>query len=153
MKTYVLTFSKEFPATHPRAGAPTFFVNKITRGEKLHTIRANAALWLNRFDDIRHGDAVLSLRYWIGKPYRSSQVEFGILDKEDGIGIQILQFNGDLMTPRVDHWSYPESRELAKNDGLFFDDWCDWFEHYDLTKDMAIIWLCPKRYNELPLNI
>lgn len=152
MKTYVLTFSKEFPATHPAAGAPTFFVDKITRKEKLHTIRANVALWLNRFDDIRIGDAELSLRYWMGKPYRSAQIEFGRLGKEDGIGIQILQFNGDLMTPRVDYWCYPRSRDIAKNDGLLFDDWCDWIKHYDLTKDMAIIWLCPKRYDNLILN-
>lgn len=152
MKTYVLTFSKYFPATHPRAGAPTFFVDKITRKEKLHTIRDNAALWLNRFDDIRYGVAELSLRYWQGLPYRSKQIEFGKLGKEDGIGIQILQFNGNLMTPRVDNWNYPESRELAKNDGLFFDDWYHWFVHYDLTKDKAIIWLCHQRYNDLTLN-
>ena len=152
MKTYVLTFSRFFPATHPRAGAPTFFVDKISRKEKLHTIRANAALWLNRFDDIRQGVAELSLRYWLDKPRRSVQVEFGRLSKDDGIGIQILQFNGDLMTPCVDNWNYPKSTELAKNDGLIFDDWCDWFEHYDLTKDLAIIWLCPQRYNDLTLK-
>lgn len=152
MKTYVLTFSRNFPATHPRAGAPTFFVDKITRKEKLHTIRANAALWLNRFDDIRNGKAELSLRYWSEKPRRSAQIEFGRLGKEDGIGIQILQFNGNLMTPHVDNWNYPASTELAKNDGLYFPDWCAWFEHYDLTKDMAIIWLCPQRYNDLTLK-
>lgn len=152
MKTYVLTFSKEFPAFHPRAGTPTFFADKIIRKEKPHTIRSNAALWLNRFDDIRHGEAELSLRYWWGKPYRSSQIEFCRLGKEDGIGIQILQFNGDLMTPRVDYWCYPRIRDIARNDGLYFDDWCAWFEHYDLTKDMAIIWLCSQRYNNLILN-
>lgn len=152
MKTYVLTFSRVFPTTHPRAGAPTFFVDKITRKEKLHTIRANATLWLNRFDDISHGDAELSLRYWSGKPYRSAQIEFGRVGKEDGIGIQILQFNGNLLRPRVDNWNYPASTELAKNDGLYFPDWCAWFENYDLSKDMAIIWLCPQRYNDPTLN-
>ena len=152
MKTFVITFSRVFPATHPRAGEPTFFVDKITRKEKLHTIRANPAFWLNVFDEIRKGNAELSMRYWFDKPYRSAQIEFGRLGKEDGIGIQLLQFNGDLMTPRVDYWNYPESRELAKNDGLFFDDWCNWFEHYDLTKDMAIMWLCSQRYNNLTLN-
>lgn len=152
MKTYVLTFSKEFPATHPKAGSPTFFIDKITCKEKLHTIRANAELWFNRIADIQNGNAELSLRYWSGKPYCSPQIEFGRLGKEDEIGIQRLQFIGNLMTPCVDHWCYPRSRDIAKNDGLCLDDWCDWFEHYDLTKDMAIIWLCHQRYNNLILN-
>lgn len=152
MKTYILTFSKEFPTSHPLAGTPTFFIDKITRKEKLHTIRTNAALWMNRFIDIQEGNAILSLRYWSDKPYRSSQIEFGRLGKEEGIGIQLLQFKGDLMTPVVDHWCYPSCRELAKNDGLQFDDWCNWFKLYDLTKDMAIIWLCPNRYNNFILN-
>lgn len=152
MKTFTLTFSAKFPNWHPRAGAPTFFVEKITRMEKLHTIRANSSFLLNRFDEIRKGNAELSLRYWSGKPYHSPQIEFGRLGKEDGIGIQLLQFNGNLQTPRVDNCNYPSSQELAKNDGLYYDDWCDWFERYDLSKELAIIWLCSQRYNDLKLN-
>ena len=32
MKTYVITFSTHFPTTHPRAGEPTHFVEKIKNG-------------------------------------------------------------------------------------------------------------------------
>ena len=38
---------------------------------KLHTIRANYPLWEKRIKDIQEGHAVLSVRQWSGKPYRS----------------------------------------------------------------------------------
>lgn len=45
MKTYVITLSKKFMSKHPKAGEPTFFVFKFISHEKIHTIRANYALW------------------------------------------------------------------------------------------------------------
>ena len=115
MKTYVLTASRFFPATHIRKGEPTFFVEKIKNsigiicrecreierfdgdccgfipknlGDKLHTIRSNYELWAKRIKEVQKGEACLSLRYWSGKPRRSKQVEFARLTKEDGIGLQ-----------------------------------------------------------------
>lgn len=118
MKTYVITVSKTFPATHKRKGENTYFVEKLFAGladrnesflikkdftdydwyeyynctiPKIHTIRANYRLWQKRFEQIDAGKACLSLRYWSGKPYRSKQAEIARLTKEDGIGIEMLR--------------------------------------------------------------
>lgn len=90
----VLTFSRTFPANHPRKGQPTYFVEKFWNslrdndlplpknidfpesfmwsilplsnfGPKHHTIRSG-----NRF---KVGDK-FSPRVWSGKPYRSKQI-------------------------------------------------------------------------------
>ena len=111
-------------------------------------MRENAELWMPRIAEVQRGEAELSLRYWSGKPYCSPQIEFGRLGKEDGISYQLIEFNGDIMTPTIDHWIQPAPEEIAKNDGLQFDDWCDWFEGYDLFKEMVIINLCNFRYHE-----
>lgn len=148
LKTYVLMFSSVFPNSHPRAGEPTFFVVKIARFQKKHTIRKNASLWKKRIEEVQRGEAELSLRYWEGKPYRSHQIEFGRLGKEEGVNYQIVNFNGDITTPTINHWIQPNADEVAKNDGLSFDDWADWFECYDLNEDMIIINLCNFQYYE-----
>lgn len=55
MKTYVLTFSRRFPGTHPRAGEATNFVEKILGHEKIHTIRSNFPLWKKRIEEVQKG--------------------------------------------------------------------------------------------------
>lgn len=82
MKTYYLTLSQVFPATHARAGQPTGFRENLFK-TKLHTIRANYEFWKNRFEQIEKGEACLSIRQWTGKPYRSKQVEIARLTRED----------------------------------------------------------------------
>ena len=89
MKTYILMLSKSFPAQHPRKGEPTGF-REAFRKTKLHTLRANYALWAKRFEEIAAGKACLSVRQWTGAPYRSKQKELARLTREDGIGIQRL---------------------------------------------------------------
>lgn len=145
MKTYVITFSKEFPSTHKRCGESTGFVEKILSGSKIHTIRNNYSLWEDRFKNIRKGEACLSLRYWSGKPYRSKQVEFLRLTKEDGIGMQpivISDCKDFLFVKPLDpnekitkgHFSNIDKSdphllsEIAKNDGLSVDDFKEWFK-------------------------
>lgn len=140
MKTYVITFSINFPKGHPKAGEPTFFVEKIARREKKHTIRVNAEWWMKIIGEVQRGEAELSLRYWSAKPYASPQVEFGRLGKEEGVNAQLLEFReGNIYSPIVDKYFHPESEELAKNDGLFSQDWLDWFKNYKLNKPMVII--------------
>jgi hypothetical protein len=116
MKTYVITLSQTFPATHSRKGQPTFFKQQLLNalnigkkgsgqyavphsgsaddrlGRKLHTIRANYPLWKERFDQIARGEACLSIRQWTGKPYASKQVEIARLTIEDGIGLQRIKY-------------------------------------------------------------
>lgn len=149
--TYYLTLSQVFPSTHCRAGEPTGFKDSL-RKTKLHTIRANYDFWARRFEKIERGEAVLSIREWVGKPYGkgSTQREICRLTREDGIGLQRLDFaNGTLSTAWID-WgkrrlSCPMEL-LARNDGLSLNDWREWFMGYDLSKPMAIIHFTKYRY-------
>ena len=139
MKKYILLLSTHFPVSHPKAGEPTYFIEKYATREKKHTIRANYELWAKRIEEIQQGKAELVIRCWSGKPYRSKQYEWGRLGKEEGVSVQMVDFGGDIMTPTIDHWSQPDPETRARNDGLQFVDWLDWFEKYDLSKPMAII--------------
>lgn len=113
----VLTVSRNFLKGHPRAGQPTYFVKQILEGKKLHTIRANEK---GAFKD---GETI-SLRWWSGKPYRSSQVEF----MQVRIGIQSVRIvycsNG--LRAFVDGkkiWA----EDLVEADGLSRADFINWF--------------------------
>lgn len=165
MKTYVLTLSRVFPASHRQTGKPTDFERKLRRADcrklcpvetfckedctdgwrKIHTIRANYELWHRRFKEIEEGKACLSVRQWSGEPYRSRQVELAKLTREDGIGIQKLEFGYYDQCPYIGHNQIPVAK-LSANDGLSYEDWCEWFKGYDLHKPMAIIHFTKFRY-------
>lgn len=168
MKTYVLTVSRVFPKTHARSGEPTNFREKILKGcnqlvdvpgdiyidldPKIHTIRANYHLWKKRIDEVNAGEAILSVRYWSGKPYNSKQLRIAEFDKDSGIGVQKLCFYDD----GDGHYSFEnpytadsfdvDISEVAENDGLSFEDFKEWFRKYDLSKPMAIIHFTKFRY-------
>lgn len=144
MKTYVITLSQVFPATHARAGEPTGFRENLCK-TKLHTIRANYEFWKTRFEQIEKGEACLSIRQWTGKPYRSKQVEIGRLTREDGIGIERLMFDKSRFLPHVNYKPVGVGN-LANNDGLSLEDWSEWFKGYDLSKPLAIIHFTKFRY-------
>ena len=151
MKTYVLTLSHSFPANHKKHGIPTYFKEKFfgTPGmiRKIHTIRANYALWRKRFEKIAAGEACLSVREWTGAPYRSKQKELARLTREDGIGIQCLDIANLYGCDRYIVDGYDVALfHLATNDGLSPNDWLDWFKAYDKTKNLAIIHFTPFRY-------
>lgn len=157
-KTYVITLSRVFPAKHSKAGEPTKFRDAFNAGQvfnrgseclyvrpKLHTIRANYPFWEKRIKEVQEGNAVLSVRQWTGKPYRSKQIEIARLTAANGVGIQKLELTNDFTECIVgDHrYSYVS---VAKNDGLHPADWLDWFSCYDLSKPMAIIHFTKFRY-------
>ncbi len=147
MKTYVITLSRSFPAKHSKAGMPTGFKEKFLRGEKMHTIRANFQLWEKRIKEVQAGDAVLSIRQWTGKPYRSKQVEIAQLTATDGVGIQKICFLGeDFNGGYIQKGVFPSNEILAINDGLSVEDWEEWFRNYDLSKFLAIIHFTKFRY-------
>ena len=162
MKTYVITLSRNFPAKHPRKGEPTNFDTQLLNavlsahnmsigfpqvGMKLHTIRGNYELWSKRFEQIEAGNAVLSIRCWTGKPYNSKQIEICKLTREDGIGLQMLEFyNGCLQQPILSSGMTIRAESLAKNDGLSFESWKYWFKSCDLSKPLAIIHFTKFRY-------
>ncbi len=160
---YRLSVSVKFPATHPRKGEETFFKEKVQSSlktepfckvflEKLHTIRANYLFWQKRFEKINKGQAVLELYYWSGKPYNSKCITVCQLGKDDGIGIQKLEFSASGLMGMIkidngfpEHGSYHIS-ELSKNDGLTQIDFEAWFKNYDLSELMAIIHFTKFRY-------
>ena len=162
MKTYVLMLLRNFPAKHTRHGEQTNFDKKMINavwsahnmsigfpqvGIKLHTIRGNYELWSKRFEQIYAGKACISIRYWTGKPYCSKQVEICKLTKEDGIGLQRLEFyNGCLQQPILSSGMTIRADSLAHNEGLSFESCKDLFRNYDLSKPLAIIHFTKFRY-------
>lgn len=174
MKTYVITLSSHFLANHKRAGEETHFKEKFLLGQscpdcatpqdlsginisdcnscvracsfsKIHTIRANYPLWEKRIKEVQEGRAVLSIRQWTGKPYRSKQVEIATLTAGSGVGIQLMELTNDFAECIIGdhHHSYVT---VAKNDGLHPADWIEWFSAYDLSKPMAVIHFAKFRY-------
>lgn len=144
MKTYVLMLSKYFPMSHHKAGKETNFKTKIEEGSKIHTIRANYPLWEKRIREVHDGEALISLRQWEGRPYKSKQVEITRLTKADGVGIEVLNLpaTGSLASV-LDVYN-----ELDTNDGLSRLDWMNWFESYERNKPMAIIHFTAFRYKK-----
>lgn len=146
MKTFVLTVSKQFPKTHIRSGQDTGFVSNIKRlfsneSEKIHTIRSNYELWSKRAEKINNGEAILSIRCWSDKPYRSKQIEICRLEK---IGVEKLEDPTNFVFAPVEgkpiNWC-----DIAKNDGLSFEDFCEWFK-IRKKEPMAIIHFTDFRY-------
>lgn len=148
IKTHVITLSSNFMKGHPRSGEPTYFEKKFTNGvlrkgyygsvgeeikggiSKIHTIRKTGD-WERKIREVQEGEAVLSIRRWIGKPYRSSQMTLAILDKDSGIGTQSI----NLYKPNPDeiYWQIDGGKtrqqleEVAENDGLSIEDFRRWF--------------------------
>ena len=146
MKTYVLMVSQQFPKTHKKAGAYTHFPSLIKAFTKKHTLRNNYELWEKRILEVKAGWAVLSLRVWEGMPYNSKQREIQQFDSKSDIGIQKLS-NPDKFVwasvgdAKID-WDV-----IAENDGLDFEDFCDWFKSPG-SDPMAIIHFTNFRYPE-----
>lgn len=145
-KTYILTVSRIFPVTHKRKGEETGFPQKILGLSKIHTIRANYELWKNRIDEVNAGKAVLSLRYWSGKPYNSKQIEFLQL-KQGKCGVQKLKLN-EFVDLFIDdkQFNFSIVPKLSEHDGLSLNDFMKWFDKYDFSKPMAIIHFTKFRY-------
>lgn len=141
----VITFSRVFPAYHPKAGQPTFFVEKLWESIGLPTkdfafnmpdayqnfLRADSAdVWAKHH-------IILAGNHWevgdkfspivrSGKPYRSKQIiiapdieikKVWKFEVRDGAYIYI----DDKL---VQSWNHDE---IAKNDGLSEDDLKAWF--------------------------
>ena len=84
------------------------------------------------------------MRVWEGKPYKSKQIQIFEFIAERGIDIQKLEDPSNFVFAPVNgkmiNWE-----EIAKNDGLSFDDFCDWFKVRS-NKPMAIIHFTTKMY-------
>jgi len=159
MKTYVITLSKKFMAGHPKAGQETKFKGAFICGQnqaeksadcpfsKIHTIRDNFPLWESRIKEVQAGEAILSIRQWSGKPYRSRQETIANLTKDNGVGIQLLDcdkpFALEIDGRTID---IREHLLIAGNDGLDLQDWEQWFDIEHTTGQKAIIHFTKYRY-------
>ena len=148
----VITFSRYFQKTHPRAGEPTYFVEALyhslylmktvpkeleetfsyekfsTGYAKHHTIRAG-----NRF---KKGD-YFSPRVWSGKPYKSKQI---VLAPDTEIkNVWNFEIKNEF---QADGWynffyldgkfkTWDELEIIAMNDGLPLSDMVHWFKAND----------------------
>lgn len=119
--------------------------------EKIHTIRANYELWAKRIQEVQAGEAIISLRNWTGKPYKSKQLEFMQLAAEDGIGIQkLIKFEGGTGwgATHIEDGKLPIycCLDFCHHDGLNQRDFIDWFKPYKMDKPLAIIHFTKYRY-------
>lgn len=152
--------SRNFPKGHPRQGEATYFVEKIWKSIWDSHKGSNNPLhpYWELYDDafpiqydvmenihqhqpkphtIRNGSRfkpgdMASLRVWSDKPYRSKQIEFAQVEVKKVWDIEISEFwfiNGCIM-------EHDQVVELAKNDGLAYDDFVSWFNIHPKKKDV-----------------
>jgi hypothetical protein len=151
--------SRHFPKGHPKAGLPTYFVEKI-----LNCFRENFQLpdsfkqWIDNYATLLKGEDYLkavaikelkhhtfrpnsrfnpgdmgSLRVWSGAPYRSKQIEFAQVEVKRTWSIEISEFwfiNGNIM-------EHDQVETLAKNDGLDYVDFVNWFAIHPKKKEQV----------------
>lgn len=142
-KIVVLMVSRVFPSYHKNKGELTRFEQKIRDKNKIHTIRANYEKWKRKIDQIRNGEAVLSIREWQGVPYHSKQNYLFYYNQEDALEVSKLtkDENGYLINDTI----RVSEEELAKNDGLTLDEFQEWFKVFP-SEPMAIIHFTGFRY-------
>lgn len=132
----VLMLSKVFTKEHRSAGKPTYFLEKMQAGTKLHTIRLNCDMWSRKAEQINAGEMVLSVRQWEGQPYKSQQVEVARLTQLHVQRIEAV-FGATDTKPRVwiDGCEVTDVEQVAHNDGLELGDWVEFFfkntNHFD----------------------
>lgn len=148
MKTHVLILSQAFPKGHADADKPTRFGASVVQTVKIHTICENYEEWYKKINEVLAGEAVLSVRVWEDKPYRSKQMEILRLDKDSGVGVQKLRSFDEECAYFISEKGNVlpvDLQELANNDGLSLSQWKEWFKvntHFPL----AIIHFTDFRY-------
>lgn len=147
----VITFSRQYPGYHKRAGEPTYFVEKFWE-----SIGLPDAVYTNRLPDEysnflrRHSQTIwpkhhtirgghrfkkgeyFSPHVWSGRPYHTKQITFA----PDTLITNVWNFDIDKhgsMFINGKHFAY--YGDISKNDGLTPPDFLSWFkmdnyEHY-----------------------
>lgn len=166
----VMTFSRVYPSYHPKAGQPTYFVEKIWNSigfknaiedegvfNKVHSLTGYDVDFIQRFFDtlghdvnkkhhtIRYGHRWkegdwFSPRVWSGKPRRSLQITFA----PDIQVKKVWSFSIALDGLYVDQQRYlilsGLIKDVAANDGLDLDDFLDWFRYPKRFDGQIICW-------------
>ena len=140
MVCYVITLSKVFSTKHQRRGAPTHFRERFLRKRKIHTIRGNYSFWFKRFVKLDKGIAYVSIREWIGKPYKSKQKHIKSIHNPSLQKIIYLDGEYYVDTKKIDIVT------LAHNDGLSVEDFKEWFKGTPNYSTLALIHFTNFRY-------
>ncbi len=162
----VITFSREFPGYHPKAGQPTNFIQKFWTSikvplpvsidaEKLEgeVQKLMFQQWTPKHHTIRLGNRwkigdKFSPRIWSGKPYQSKQL---ILSDDISIkytcDIEICPYTisgnkkpAGVSAIIISGKLFYDWNILAFNDGLTQDDLCAWFKPGLPFKGQIICW-------------
>lgn len=138
--------SRVFPAYHPRAGEPTYFVEKMWESIYLENPEwlqdklelqstfalAQSGIYTPKHHTIRAGHHVkpgdfIRLSVWSGKPYRSKQIvvapDIEVVSTWDFCKDLLageFRMNGKEIAPEV-------LQQIANNDGLSIGDFTSWF--------------------------
>jgi hypothetical protein len=148
MKTHVLIISETFPGQHWKQGKATHFQKSMEVGTKIHTLRKNPSYWFPRIEQVKRGEAVLSVRKWNGTPYKTKQTELFRFDYRDHLGFELIQFeNIQDQQAKINNVKKVDCfNDLAANDGLSLYDFQQWFTGTPPGEVMAIIHFTPFRY-------
>lgn len=160
----IITFSRVFPAYHPKAGYPTNFVEKIWKGlwdtNKAYDIHLfqepydnhfhpmgngiiNVHQFKPKFHTIRSGKRwkvgdKFSPRVWSGKPYQSKQIVIAPdLEVKKTFKFEIK--NGIFFIDEKIIESCILSM-VIKNDGLTYSDFFEWFKYPQDFSGQIICW-------------
>ena len=144
----VITFSRVFPKYHPKAGQPTYFVEKLWESiglpdkeycfnlpdEYQNFMRADSSEVWAKHHTIRNGNRwkvgdKFSPRVWADKPYYSKQIIIAPdieIKKVWEIELIIRGHFKELIFLNDLQRNVP-LEEVAKNDGLLVNDLLNWF--------------------------
>lgn len=142
-----ITFSTHFPAKHPKAGQPTYFVEKICKGlisldlyfkeSEFNADYFNSMDHAPKWHTIRSGQRfkagnMFSPRIWSKAPYRGPQITIAPnLEIKKVWPIEILNrkvfINGVYYGQYSFGYNDPNILKLAINDGLSLEDFDGWF--------------------------
>jgi hypothetical protein len=160
----VITFSRTFPAYHPKAGQPTYFVEKFynslfSRNKLMDYpkgLEINESILEMKNHTIRAGERwkkgeYFSPRVWSGKPYNTPQI---ILAKDtlisDVYSFEISKHAVIYLNRKPIYEFCGEYtgaiKTVAKNDGLEPNELLDWFKYPKEFKGQVICWNQNARY-------
>ena len=161
----VITFSRVFPKYHPKAGQPTYFVEKLWESiglpnkeycfnlpdEYQNFMRADSSEVWAKHHTIRNGNRwkvgdKFSPRVWSDKPYNSKQIilcEDLEVKKVFDFEIKIVEVDeGFSLKWFLNHKKVSPDfiMEIAENDGLLLEDFIAWFQFPKSFKGQIICW-------------
>lgn len=127
----VVILSKDIFAAGKKTATPSGFAEKVRNGSKKHTVRSNYQYWHKKIATLKEKGGVLCLRQWSGKPYRSPQ-ETIIEVPAEMVGVQPLVIKRaisgikEYYEAEIDGINV-DIEVVAKNDGLDWETFMDWF--------------------------